>query len=236
MQFIGKVVFSSMQWRKVLVVDDEPDMLEILGYNLRQEGYEPLLASDGKEALALAKAHQPATILLDIMMPGMDGIELCKRLRAMPETKESFIIFLTARSEEYVEMAGFEAGADDFLVKPIRPRALLSRLKALERRLTTPQRIEVGPLRLEPEEYTVYKHGQPIPLSKKEFELLATLMSRPYKYFSREMLLERIWGPDTYVIPRTVDVHIRKIREKIGAEYIETLKGVGYRFVPEPTT
>ena len=223
-----------MQWRKVLVVDDEPDMLEILGYNLRQAGYEPLLSEDGHKALELARQHQPATILLDIMMPGLDGIEVCKRLRSMPETKDSFIIFLTARSEEYVEMAGFEAGADDFLVKPIRPRALLSRLKAIERRVATPQRIEAGPLRLEPEEYTVYKNNQPIPLSKKEYELLATLMSRPYKYFSRDMLLERIWGPDTYVIPRTVDVHIRKIREKIGPEYIETLKGVGYRFVTEP--
>ena len=223
-----------MQWRKVLVVDDEPDMLEILGYNLRQAGYEPLLSEDGQKALELARQHQPATILLDIMMPGMDGIEVCKRLRSMPETKDSFIIFLTARSEEYVEMAGFEAGADDFLVKPIRPRALLSRLKAMERRSTTPQRVEAGPLRLEPDEYAVYKNNQPIPLSKKEYELLATLMSRPYKYFSRDMLLERIWGPDTYVIPRTVDVHIRKIREKIGPEYIETLKGVGYRFVTEP--
>jgi len=223
-----------VQWRKVLVVDDEPDMLEILGYNLRQAGYEPLLSEDGQKALELARQHQPATILLDIMMPGMDGIEVCKRLRSMPETKDSFIIFLTARSEEYVEMAGFEAGADDFLVKPIRPRALLSRLKAMERRSTTPQRVEAGPLRLEPDEYAVYKNNQPIPLSKKEYELLATLMSRPYKYFSRDMLLERIWGPDTYVIPRTVDVHIRKIREKIGPEYIETLKGVGYRFVTEP--
>ncbi len=209
-------------------------MLEILGYNLRQAGYEPLLSEDGQKALELARQHQPATILLDIMMPGMDGIEVCKRLRSMPETKDSFIIFLTARSEEYVEMAGFEAGADDFLVKPIRPRALLSRLKAMERRSTTPQRVEAGPLRLEPDEYAVYKNNQPIPLSKKEYELLATLMSRPYKYFSRDMLLERIWGPDTYVIPRTVDVHIRKIREKIGSEYIETLKGVGYRFVTEP--
>jgi len=156
-----------MQWRKVLVVDDEPDMLEILGYNLRQEGYEPLLASDGKEALALAKTHQPATILLDIMMPGMDGIELCKRLRAMPETRDSFIVFLTARSEEYVEMAGFEAGADDFLVKPIRPRALLSRLKALERRLTTPQRIEAGPLRLNPTSTPSTKIISPSPSPKK---------------------------------------------------------------------
>ena len=223
-----------MQWRKVLVVDDEPDMLEILGYNLRQAGYEPLLSQDGQKALELAKQHQPATILLDIMMPGMDGIEVCKRLRSMPETKDSFIIFLTARSEEYVEMAGFEAGADDFLVKPIRPRALLSRLKAIERRSTSPQRVEAGPFRLEPDEYTVYKNNQPIPLSKKEYELLATLMSRPYKYFSRDMLLERVWGPDTYVIPRTIDVHIRKIREKIGPEHIETLKGVGYRFVTEP--
>jgi two-component system alkaline phosphatase synthesis response regulator PhoP len=224
-----------MQWRKVLVVDDEPDILEILAYNLRQEGYEPLLASDGKEAIALAQQHQPAILILDIMMPGMDGIELCKRLRAMNETKESFIIFLTARSEEYVEMAGFEAGADDFLVKPIRPRSLLSRLKALERRVTSPERIEAGGLRLEPEEYAVYKGDQPIHLSKKEFELLSMLASRPYKYFSREMLLDRVWGPDSYVIPRTVDVHIRKIREKIGPEYIETLKGVGYRFVPEPS-
>lgn len=220
--------------RKVLVVDDEPDVLEILAYNLRQEGYEPLLASGGEEALSLAQKHQPALVLLDIMMPGMDGLEVCRRLRQLPETRESYVIFLTARSEEFAELAGFEAGADDFLVKPIRPKALLSRIKALSRRASPLQKLQFPGLEIVPDEYAVHKGGQSIPLSKKEFELLFALASRPYKYFSRDVLLDRVWGTDTYVIPRTVDVHIRKLREKIGPDYIETLKGVGYRFVPEP--
>ncbi|MCS7189939.1 MAG: response regulator transcription factor [Bacteroidia bacterium] len=221
--------------RKVLVVDDEPDVLEILAYNLRQEGYEPLLAEEGETALQLAQQHQPAIILLDIMMPGMDGLEVCRRLRKLPETRESYVIFLTARSEEFAELAGFEAGADDFLVKPIRPRALLSRLRALSRRTAPLQKLQFPGIEIVPDEYAVHKRGQTIPLSKKEFELLFTLASKPYKYFSRDLLLDKVWGSDTYVIPRTVDVHIRKLREKIGPEYIETLKGVGYRFVPEPT-
>ncbi|RMF49504.1 MAG: DNA-binding response regulator [Bacteroidetes bacterium] len=222
--------------RKVLVVDDEPDVLEILAYNLRQEGYEPLTAEEGQTALELARLHQPSLILLDIMMPGMDGLEVCRQLRKLPETRESYIIFLTARSEEFAEMAGFEAGADDFLVKPIRPKALLSRLKALARRAAPLQKLQFPGLEIVPDEYAVHKQGQVIPLSKKEFEVLFVLASRPYKYFSRDTLLDRVWGSDTYVIPRTVDVHIRKLREKIGSEYIETLKGVGYRFVPEPET
>ncbi|MCS7153395.1 MAG: response regulator transcription factor [Bacteroidia bacterium] len=220
--------------RKVLVVDDEPDVLEILSYNLKQEGYEPLLAEDGEKALSLAQQHQPSVIVLDIMMPGIDGLEVCRRLRKLPETRESYIIFLTARSEEFAELAGFEAGADDFLVKPVRPRSLLSRLKALARRAAPLQRLQFPGIEIVPDEYAVHKEGQVIPLSKKEFELLFALASRPYKYFSRDALLDRVWGSDTYVIPRTVDVHIRKLREKIGAGYIETLKGVGYRFVPEP--
>ncbi|MEN2992073.1 MAG: response regulator transcription factor [Bacteroidia bacterium] len=221
--------------RKVLVVDDEPDVLEILGYNLRQEGYEPILAEEGETALQLARQHQPAVILLDIMMPGMDGLQVCRALRQLPETRESYILFLTARSEEFAELAGFEAGADDFLVKPIRPKALISRLKALARRAVPFHKLQFPGLEIVPEAYAVHKRGQVIPLSKKEFELLFTLASRPYRYFSRQHLLERIWGSDTWVVPRTVDVHIRKLREKIGAEYIETLKGVGYRFVPEPS-
>jgi len=222
--------------RKVLLVDDEADVLEILAYNLRQEGYEPLTAEEGQTALELARLHQPSLILLDIMMPGMDGLEVCRRLRKLPETRESHIIFLTARTEEFAEMAGFEAGADDFLVKPIRPKALLSRLKALSRRAAPLQKLQFPGLEIVPDEYAVHKQGQVIPLSKKEFEVLFVLASRPYKYFSRDTLLDRVWGSDTYVIPRTVDVHIRKLREKIGSEYIETLKGVGYRFVPEPDT
>ncbi|GIV25523.1 MAG: DNA-binding response regulator [Bacteroidia bacterium] len=222
--------------RKVLIVDDEPDVLEVLAYNLRQEGYEPLTAEDGQKALELARVHQPSLILLDIMMPGMDGLEVCRQLRKLPETRESHIIFLTARSEEYAEMAGFEAGADDFLVKPIRPKALISRLKALSRRAAPLQKLQFPGLEIVPDEFAVHKQGQVIPLSKKEFEVLFVLASRPYKYFSRDALLDRVWGTDTYVIPRTVDVHIRKLREKIGSEYIETLKGVGYRFVPEPET
>lgn len=220
--------------RKVLLVDDEVDVLEILAYNLRQEGYEPLTAEDGQVALELARTHQPSLILLDIMMPGMDGLEVCRQLRKLPETRESHIIFLTARSEEFAEMAGFEAGADDFLVKPIRPKALISRLKALSRRAAPLQKLQFPGLEIVPDEYAVHKQGQVIPLSKKEFEVLFVLASRPYKYFSRDTLLDRVWGTDTYVIPRTVDVHIRKLREKIGSEFIETLKGVGYRFVPEP--
>lgn len=220
--------------RKVLLVDDEVDVLEILAYNLRQEGYEPLTTEDGQAALELARTHQPSLILLDIMMPGMDGLEVCRQLRKLPETRESHIIFLTARSEEFAEMAGFEAGADDFLVKPIRPKALISRLKALSRRAAPLQKLQFPGLEIVPDEYAVHKQGQVIPLSKKEFEVLFVLASRPYKYFSRDTLLDRVWGTDTYVIPRTVDVHIRKLREKIGSEFIETLKGVGYRFVPEP--
>ncbi|MCX7607257.1 MAG: response regulator [Bacteroidia bacterium] len=222
--------------RKVLVVDDEPDVLEIVAYNLRQEGYDPLLAEEGETALRLAQQHQPSIILLDIMMPGIDGLEVCRRLRKLPETRESYIIFLTARSEEFAELAGFEAGADDFLVKPIRPKALLSRLKAISRRAAPLQKLQFPGIEIVPDEYAVHKQGQVIALSKKEFELLFALASRPYKYFSRDSLLDRVWGSDTYVIPRTVDVHIRKLREKIGPEFIETLKGVGYRFVPEPPT
>ncbi|MGQ9863779.1 MAG: response regulator [Bacteroidia bacterium] len=221
--------------RRVLLVDDEPDVLEILSFNLQQEGYEVYTAQDGKEAVEKARHYKPALILLDVMLPKQDGIETCRQLRGIPELRDAFIVFLTARGEEYTELAGFEAGADDYIVKPIRARALLSRLKALGRRSATPLgRLSYTDLEIVPDEHAVYVKGRPITLSKKEFELLYFLASKPYKIFSREQILDSVWGRDAVVIDRTVDVHIRKVREHIGEGYIQTVKGVGYKFVPEP--
>jgi two-component system, OmpR family, alkaline phosphatase synthesis response regulator PhoP len=220
---------------KILVVDDDPDIVELLQYNLTRENYEVTSAENGKTAITTALAYKPDIILMDVMMPVMDGITACRQLRELPEFKETFIIFLTARSEEFSEVAAFEAGADDFISKPIKPRALLSRLAAYVRRdiSQSPEANEViqaGNLRIDRTSFTVFKNNAKIILPKKEFELLAFLATTPDKVFNREELLNNIWGTDVFVIARTVDVHIRKVREKIGEEHIKTIKGVGYKF------
>lgn len=227
---------DSMQPYKVLIVDDEPDIVEMIEYNLKNEGYNVVTAPDGEVALRLAKEEQPDLVLLDIMMPKMDGVETCRRLRELPETRNSCIVFLTARAEEYSELAGFEAGADDYITKPIRPRVLVSRIKAVLRRnmenASNPQEVlKIADLDIVKDEHVVYQRGNAITLPKKEFELLFFLASRPGKVFSREVLLEKIWGTDVYVVARTIDVHVRKLREKLGENYIQTIKGVGYKFV-----
>ena len=219
---------------KVLVVDDEEPILELLKYNLEKEGYEVATAVDGVKAVEMAKKFQPDLVLLDIMMPGMDGVETCRRIREIPEIQKTFVIFLTARSEEYSEVAAFDVGADDYITKPIKPRALISRINAVFRRdtkLATPSNlIEVDGLTIDRSSYTVKVDGREISLPKKEFELLFYLAQNPNRVLSREDLLHHIWGTDVYVVPRTVDVHIRKVREKIGEDYITTVKGVGYKF------
>ncbi|MBA9079695.1 MULTISPECIES: response regulator transcription factor [Rufibacter] len=220
---------------KILVVDDDPDIVELLQYNLEKEGYEVSHAENGQEALKTAKRITPDIILLDVMMPVMDGITACRQLREDPKFKDTHILFLTARSEEFSEVAAFEAGADDFIVKPIKPRALISRLAAYKRRESSQgpeqtQVIEIGELRIDRTSFMVLKGEQKITLPKKEFELLAFLAATPNKVFSRDELLNNVWGNDVYVIARTVDVHIRKVREKIGEDQIKTIKGVGYKF------
>lgn len=227
-------VSGSSSIYKVLVVDDDPDIVELLEYNLQKEGYKVLTAEDGKRALEIVKDFTPDLVLLDIMMPNIDGIETGRRLRQMPEFKNTFILYLTARSEEYSEIAAFEAGADDYIHKPIKPRALMSRINAFFRREAQKQEIEdelkIADLNINRKNYTVTKGSSAQVLPKKEFELLYFLAQNPDKVFGREELLEKIWGVDIYVLERTVDVHIRKLREKLGEGYIKTLKGVGYMF------
>lgn len=225
-----------IQKQKILIVDDEKDILDLLEYNLAREGYTVLRASDGEEALTIIRSNQVDLILLDIMMPRLDGIETCRRLRELPEGQKTYIVFLTAREEEYSEVAGFEAGADDYIAKPIKPRILLSRIKAifrrgLEHKNNPEQSLKVLDLEIIRDEYLVYKNGVAISLPKKEFELLFFLASKPGKVFPRETLLENIWGTDVLVVDRTIDVHIRKLREKLGDDYIQTIRGVGYKFV-----
>ncbi len=220
---------------KVLLVDDDPDIIELLQYNLTKEGYEVASAENGKEAITKAQKFNPDIILLDVMMPVMDGIAACRHLRELPEFRETYILFLTARAEEFSEVAAFEAGADDFITKPIKPRALLSRLAAYVRRGTQNTAdqnpiIQVGNIKIDRTSFSVFKDDVRVTLPKKEFELLAFLASTPDKVYNREELLNNIWGTDVYVIARTVDVHIRKVREKIGEEHIKTIKGVGYKF------
>lgn len=220
--------------QKVLVVDDEEPILELLKYNLEKQGYDVKVASDGFVGVELAKRFHPDLVLLDIMMPKMDGVETCRQLRAIPELQNTFIVFLTARSEEYSEVAAFDVGADDYITKPIKPRALMSRISALFRRdskkKSTATQITVGSLTIDRTSYTIKVKGKEISLPKKEFELLFFLAQNPNKVFSRDDLLQNIWGSDVYVLARTVDVHIRKVREKIGDDYITTVKGVGYKF------
>jgi two-component system alkaline phosphatase synthesis response regulator PhoP len=220
--------------QKILVVDDEEPILELLKYNLEKEGYDVKAASDGVQALELAKKFQPDLVLLDIMMPRMDGVETCRQLRAMPELPNTFIVFLTARTEEYSEIAAFDGGADDYIQKPIKPRALMSRISALFRRgskkKSESSQIKIGDLVIDRASYTIKVKDLEVSLPKKEFELLFFLAQNPNKVFNRDELLQNIWGSDVYVLARTVDVHIRKVREKIGEDYISTVKGVGYKF------
>lgn len=219
---------------KVLIVDDEPDILELLEYNLQKEGYLVRTALNGKKGVDEARNFHPDLVLLDIMMPEQDGVETCRQIREIPEMQNSYVIFLTARAEEYSEIAAFEVGADDYIIKPIKPRALMSRLSALFRRENkkkkTGSKVSIGNLVIDRTSYTVHIGEEQITLPKKEFELLFFLAQNPKKVFSRDDLLHNIWGTDVYVLARTVDVHIRKVREKIGEGYITTVKGVGYKF------
>jgi two-component system, OmpR family, alkaline phosphatase synthesis response regulator PhoP len=225
---------SDKQKIKILVVDDEPDIIDILTYNLKKEGYEVESAEDGIKAVKIATKFQPDVILLDIMMPNQDGVETCRQIRENPELKGTFIIFLTARAEEYSEVAAFDVGADDYITKPIKPRALMSRIAALFRRESKKEnevaQIKIKDLIIDRTSYTIDKNGKTITLPKKEFELLYFLAKNPNIVFSRDDLLQNIWGTDVFVLARTVDVHIRKVREKIGEDYITTVKGVGYKF------
>ncbi len=221
----------------ILLVDDEPDILAFIGYNLKKEGYRVFSANDGHEAITLARKHQPHLIILDVMMPGMDGIETCQELRRIPELSGTIIAFLTARSEDYSQLAGFGAGGDDYIAKPIKPALLISRVKALLRRYDhgnpgTEDVVHAGDIRIDREQYLVWHGDRRIDLPRKEFELFALLVSKPLKVFTREEIFSKIWGNDVIVGDRTIDVHIRKLREKIGQEYIHTVKGVGYKFVP----
>ncbi|GAB3648789.1 response regulator transcription factor [Echinicola sediminis] len=219
---------------KVLVVDDEPDIIEILTYNLEKEGYDVESANDGIKAVQTATKFKPDVILLDIMMPNQDGVETCRQIRDIEDLKNTFVIFLTARSEEYSEVAAFDVGADDYITKPIKPRALVSRIAALFRRESKKDQevsqIRIKDLTIDRSSFTIDKEGKTITLPKKEFELLYFLAKNPNMVFSRDELLQNIWGADVFVLARTVDVHIRKVREKIGENYITTVKGVGYKF------
>lgn len=220
---------------RILLVDDEPDILEIVGYNLAQEGYQILTASNGKEAIAKAKKDLPHLIIMDVMMPEMDGMEACESIRKIPELSQVIITFLTARSEDYSQVAGFDAGADDYITKPIKPKLLVSKVKALLRRLKddekgTAESIRVGSIEINREEYKIIKEDQEIILPRKEFELFYLLASKPGKVFKRDEILDKVWGNEVIVGGRTIDVHIRKLREKIGDDYFKTIKGVGYKF------
>lgn len=222
--------------QKILIVDDESDIVEIISYNLTKEGYQVATATNGREAIEVAKEINPDLIILDVMMPIMDGIEACRVMRTMPEFKHTFIVFLTARSEEYSEIAGFHVGADDYIAKPIKPRALMSRINAILRRNmqeseeSKEEKIQVLDLIIDRESFMVYRGEERITLAKKEFELLFLLASRPNKVFTRDQILKSIWEESVIVTNRTIDVHIRKLREKIGDHYVTTVKGVGYKF------
>jgi len=220
---------------KILLVDDEPDILEILAYNLSNEGYQIFTAPNGVKAISQAIKHKPQLIILDVMMPEMDGIEACEKLRGISELSETVITFLTARGEDYSQVAGFEAGADDYITKPVKPKVLVSKVKALLRRFKEKElsdaNIELGDLVINREEYKVLNGKEEIILPRKEFELLALLASRPGKVFKRDDILDSVWGNHVVVGGRTIDVHIRKLREKIGDDKLKTVKGVGYKFV-----
>ena len=221
---------------KILLVDDEPDILEILSYNLSAEGYQVFTANNGVEGVSKAKKKQPHLIVLDVMMPEMDGIEACETIRNTKGLENTIITFLTARGEDYSQVAGFDAGADDYITKPIKPKVLISKVKALLRRLKeegsdAEDIVTVGNIVINREEYKIVNNGTELVLPRKEFELLSLLTSKPGKVFKREVILDRVWGNEVVVGGRTIDVHIRKLREKIGEEHFKTIKGVGYKFV-----
>lgn len=221
---------------KILLVDDEPDILEIVGVNLSAEGYKISTASNGLEAVKKAKKELPHLIILDVMMPEMDGIEACEKIREIAELKDTIITFFTARSEDYSMVAGYEAGADDYITKPIKPKVLVSKVKSLLRRLkeqdeTASDIVTIGELIINREEYKISIGKQELLLPRKEFELLSLLCSKPGKVFKREEILDKVWGNEVVVGGRTIDVHIRKLREKIGDDYFKTVKGIGYKFV-----
>lgn len=220
----------------ILLVDDEPDIIEIIRYNLSTEGYKIVTADNGKKALKVAKKEKPHLIILDVMMPEMDGIETCFQMRKQPELKETVITFLTARGEDYSQMAGFDAGADDYITKPIKPKVLVSKVKALLRRFRekpseSSDILVAGDVVINRDEYKIIKNEEEINLPRKEFELLYLLASQPGRVFKREEILEKVWGNEVVVGGRTIDVHIRKLREKLGEESFQTIKGVGYKFI-----
>jgi len=222
-----------MDVKKILIADDEPDILEIISYNLELSGYKVVTAADGEKAIEIAKLEHPDLIILDIMMPKKNGIEVCKYLRLQTEFQDTIIVFLTALNDELSHVKGLEFGADDFITKPISPKVMVSKVNSFFRRINknnSSQAIEIGDLRIEPEEYLVYFKNEPISLAKKEFELLAYLASKPGRVFLRNEILNKIWGNDVIVGDRTIDVHIRKIRQKLGIDCITTVKGVGYKF------
>lgn len=226
---------------RILLVDDEPDILEFLGYNLKKEGFIVQTAQDGREAITKALEMLPHLIILDVMMPGMDGIETCEEIKKQPSLKNSLVAFLTARGEDYSQIAGFDAGADDYIGKPIKPKVLVSRAKALLKRFRSgesednvsskPNNIVIGDLEIDKERYVVTSAGKELSLPKKEFELLLLLASKPDKVFTRDEIYNAVWGDSIIVGDRTIDVHIRKLREKIGQDHIRTIKGVGYKYL-----
>ncbi|UJH93019.1 response regulator transcription factor [Antarcticibacterium sp. 1MA-6-2] len=219
----------------ILLVDDEPDILEIVSYNLSAEGYSVITAENGVKAVKLARKKKPHLIILDVMMPEMDGIEACEQIRKIPELGDTIITFLTARGEDYSQMAGFDAGADDYITKPIKPKVLTSKVKALLRRFKdntgSSNIVTIGNLTINRDEYKIIKDDEELILPRKEFELLSLLASTPGKVFKREEILDKVWGNEVVVGGRTIDVHIRKLREKIGDDSFKTVKGVGYKFV-----
>ena len=219
---------------KILLVDDDPDIIEIIKYNLEQEGYNIKMATNGNEAIKKAKKHIPHLIIMDVMMPEMDGIEACEQLRADSRFNDTIIVFLTARGEDYSYVAAFDAGADDYIPKPIKPKILVSKVKALLRRLKKDEeskgQLKFGRLVIDKEQYEVINKGESFSLPKKEFELLFLLASKPDKVVKREKIMEIVWGSEVVVGDRTIDVHMRKLREKLGDKYFKTVKGVGYKF------
>jgi two-component system alkaline phosphatase synthesis response regulator PhoP len=224
-----------MSRQKILLVDDDPDILEMISYNLEKEGYEIETAQNGREAIDTALRFNPDLVILDVMMPEMDGMEACRELREKPQFRDLKIAFLTARNEDYSQIAGFDAGADDYIAKPIKPRLLVSRVKAWLRRSNVTSdsvKLNQSGITIDKERYLVYKEGQSLSLPKKEFELLALLASAPGRVFTRDVILASVWGNDVIVGDRTIDVHIRKLREKLGDDYFKTVKGVGYKFEP----
>ena len=229
-----KIIKMNNSELKILLVDDEPDILEIVGYNLKNEGYSIFKATNGVEAIKKAKKVKPHLILLDIMMPEMDGIEACEKIRLIDGLQNVIIAFFTARGEDYSQVAGFDAGADDYITKPVKPKVLVSKVKALLRRVkenADSQQVSLGSIIIDNDAYVIFKDHIKIVLPRKEFELFSLLASKPGKVFKRDVILDRVWGNEVVVGGRTIDVHIRKLREKIGDNYFETVKGVGYKFI-----